>query len=70
MQNLHKRFDPADVYHALVKDCQEKDLRITELETALRYLVDAVEQQGDELDPTNDLMRAVRDAKSWLGKTR
>lgn len=34
----------------------------------LRALVDAVRAQDDVLDPTGDLIRAVKDAESWIGK--
>lgn len=32
----------------------------------LRELVAAIEEQDDVLDPTSRLVKALRDAKSWL----
>lgn len=36
------------------------------LKDILRALVESVRSQEDALDPTHDLIQAVRDAESWL----
>ncbi len=44
----------------------DANTRIAELESIIRELVAAVDEQQAELDPSNRLVFALRDAKSWI----
>lgn len=55
---------------AYCSEAAEAHVRIAELEAVLAALVEAVEGQDDVLDPTADIVRAMRDAQSHLPKRK